>query len=539
MSEAAVNSRQAKKAIDKVTRTAGKIEPLLRKMDSIEDVVPEIRKLLDQDLEQDEYYVLVDETGHAWVHTNRLREGGLFNDSVGLKSAKTHTALVQLYHRNTGEVLIDASIPVIREGKKNYNLRMGRIALRPFLKPVVYGLGMIPGAITALISWGLGLPIQDVGLIAMIGLLLGMAGAWYLHRKIQGGLNEWYSLTRSISAGNLTVLAAQQGRNELSQMGYELNKVVLGMKSIVEELAAAAHTTQTISESQAQEASHQAQAFEELTQLMQSFRSGTDQQLSGLQTSHAMIQEMVSASAEMLKGIESTVKWSDNAFEIASNGMLAVNRSDEQMKAIESIVEKAAERIQKVADESDQISQKISAITHIARQTNMLALNASIEAARAGESGKGFAVVASEVRKLAEETSRFAEDIMTDLAKNRMDALEAVRNVTEGVTTISEGVKIVHQAGVSINQLNDTIKKMREQVLSNKEHSGLLQQDSQEVQKIMDRVTTIAEQFTESMECVAASMDQQTTGVQQLAIEANRLSQQSEKLSQIVKRFRV
>ncbi|MEW9670815.1 methyl-accepting chemotaxis protein [Ammoniphilus sp. 3BR4] len=539
MSDTGMKSRQARRALDKVTQTAAKIQPLVRNMTSIEEAAPQIRQLLDEELKQDEYYVLVDQTGKAWVHTNRMREGGLFNDAVGVKAARTSSPLAQLYHRDTGEVLIDTAVPVIREGDKHFNLRMGRIALKPILKPFIFGLGITPSLVTALVGYTLGLPAIETSFIAAIGLLVGLSGSWYLQRKLQMRLHEWFSLTRSISAGNLTKLTKQEGRDELSQMGFELNKVVLGMKSIVEELAAAAHTTQKISKSQAEEASSQAQAFEELTRVMQSFREGTEQQLSGLQNSHAMIQEMVSASSEMLRGIEETVKWSDNAFEIASTGMQAVTQSGEQMTAIENIVEKSSGMIQQVADESDQIGQKISAITHIARQTNMLALNASIEAARAGESGRGFAVVASEVRKLAEETSRFAEDIMMHLSKNRKDALEAVKNVTEGVTAISEGVQIVHQAGLSINQLNDTIKRMRDQVLSNKEHSHLLLQDSREVQDIMDGVTTIAEQFTDSMVSAAASMDQQSSGVQQLANEANSLSEQSEKLAQIVKRFRV
>lgn len=69
------------------------------------------------------------------------------------------------------------------------------------------------------------------------------------------------------------------------------------------------------------------------------------------------------------------------------------------------------EEIRTLLDKNAKIESVTSVLYSIAKQTNLLSLNASIEAARAGEAGRGFAHVAYEVRKLSEECHKASQSI--------------------------------------------------------------------------------------------------------------------------------
>lgn len=71
--------------------------------------------------------------------------------------------------------------------------------------------------------------------------------------------------------------------------------------------------------------------------------------------------------------------------------------------------------IKETKDNSQKTDEVLSFIQGIAKQTNLLGLNAAIESARAGEYGKGFGVVSSEIRKLSNSTKESINEISKTL----------------------------------------------------------------------------------------------------------------------------
>lgn len=534
-----LRSSEAKKALEKVQKVAKRISQEWNLDKPIEDQIVELRSLLDKELDRDEYFVIVDGSGFSYVHTNRLREGNSFSDEVGLKAAKTKEALLQLYPRNTGEVLIDASCPILTDKNgKQFNLRMGSIVHRPFIGLMFSVLTIVTSLIASLVAFFISKEFYVAGSVFISAAIVSMIFSLFFYFTITKQLRHWYSVTKKISSGNLSAQVENTGySNEFHQIGYEINKIIIGIRSIIDDFKNAADTVEHISKAQELETQRINAAFEELSATVQNFRSGAETQRFSIGNANDMVESMLKQVKGMQEEIEKTVAGADNALIDASKGQEAVKLTHEQMKKIQEDVFDTADKIRKIAEEANDVMKNVSSITQITKQTNLLALNASIEASRAGEAGKGFAIVANEVRELAEGTNEFANNIMTSLEKTRKDLEQLVIQVEDNVSVINKGMEAVSQTDEVIAQLIQASTHTKNLVVNNQIFVDKVTQEADKLQEIMNNIHSIADDFTNMVAATNESVDIQLESINSLVQDASKLSAEANHLGRIVKRF--
>ncbi|WP_060788060.1 methyl-accepting chemotaxis protein [Geobacillus zalihae] len=529
------NQRRAKRALKKVTETAEALREMIDRTRPLEEQLDRIRTFLDERLGRDEYFVLVDESGYGVVHTNRLREGRVFADPVGLAAARTNEPLLQVYERDTGEVLIDASCPFwTKPGGRRFNLRMGRLMHRPYLQWVLASIAIAPAAVGLAASIAGAPPVFAALCAALAGL--GLGAAW--HRAIAAELRHWYSVTRTVSSGQLRTEVKTTGkRNEFHQIAYEINKMILGIRTIIHELGKAAKTVHDVSVEQQMEMRRLSESFDEIAAAVETFREGAKQQTTAVEQAGDVIGQMVERVQLMRAAVERVVRQAGDAWSSAAEGIRLIEETKTNMDAMQRGIGEMTALIDKAANEAARVHEMIAAIRTIAKQTNLLALNASIEAARAGEAGRGFSIVAQEVRKLAEDTNAFAAEIFASLDAMTNALKEAVHAMQGSGRHVEKTKDSLWKTGETFTSFQGMFAQLNDLLQQNESYVNDITADGEQLGGLMEDVRTVAADFSNMVQETAAGLEQQTLALHQLAREADTLAAAARDLENMIARF--
>jgi methyl-accepting chemotaxis protein len=259
--------------------------------------------------------------------------------------------------------------------------------------------------------------------IALGGLLAGMAFVRQVAHQVTGAVQDLERTMDALHHGDLTVRSRVEGRDELSHISQDLD---LAMVQLREDLQAIAQ----IAEQNASSATQLAATGEQISGATGEISRGAEQQRTAVATSTAAMGQMARSVQEALHSAATAERLAQGSLEASQAGLLSAGESTQAMAAIR--------------DSAQRVSGVTTVIAEIARQTNLLSLNAAIEAAKAGQHGRGFAVVAEEIRKLAERSGLAAKEIfgLIQESDQRVEAGgQAVAAVAANLASIGQDVR--------------------------------------------------------------------------------------------------
>ena len=114
-------------------------------------------------------------------------------------------------------------------------------------------------------------------------------------------------------------------------------------------------------------------------------------------------------------------------------GFLEIGRDVSKEVEKDNAIQGQIKTAQNLAARTEKIGDIVKAIDHIARQTNLLAVNAAVEAARAGEYGNGFSVVAEEIRELSRKSRESTREIDDLVGKIQIESRKVAKAKIEQI----------------------------------------------------------------------------------------------------------
>jgi methyl-accepting chemotaxis protein len=348
-----------------------------------------------------------------------------------------------------------------------------------------------------------------IGLLAVLGAALIIS--WLLAGIIVTPIKSLQGAMKELAEGNLKTKVEVEGNNEITALSRDFNTTVNQLQKTVDALVRISVDV--------------ASASTELAAVMTQSSANSDQEKNEVEHVAAAINQMESTASEVTENANNADAASTKADQLAKESLSIFEQNTRSSEKMAVQLSEAANVVNSLKEQSEQIGKVIEVIESISEQTNLLALNAAIEAARAGESGRGFAVVADEVRMLAARTQESTKEIQTiieELQTQSGSANESMHSSLQLLSQNQEQAKRVQDSLSNIGQSISELTSINAQVAVASEEQGQVTSD------VNNNLTNIYE-----------LVSQNVTGITQAAAASQELSSLAENQKQQLGFFKV
>jgi len=235
-------------------------------------------------------------------------------------------------------------------------------------------------------------------------------------------------------------------------------------------------------------------------------------QAAGIQA--AGTSEALQTVREINDSIRSVGKLTEKASVISRSAVLAAKDGNQATEQLVACIDKirvafgaTTQKVERLAESSQEISRIVDIISEIAQKTNFVAFNAMVAAVNAGEHGRVFLRVADEVCRLAEQAKSSTKEIEQLVSRTQKNTSEVLRAAESGATEVNLGNQLVLRTKRTLQGLAGANKSI-DTALESISASTLAQTSaSEKVNGVIQEVTAIAHDTASEAKAVSGDLE--------------------------------
>ncbi|SFF05489.1 methyl-accepting chemotaxis sensory transducer with Cache sensor [Paenibacillus algorifonticola] len=342
-----------------------------------------------------------------------------------------------------------------------------------------------------------------------------------------------------LAQGDLTYRIPVKGKTDISKALHSFNAAGDQIQLLMKEVNGLSEQLTDSAKQLAEGADQGARAAQSISEAILVVAESSERQTSSLQDGS----QAADSIAVQIDGIAS---YSTNAADIASeasnlsdDGAASMDQLNGKMVEMEQGIGELAQTIHALSGLSGKIGDVVGSISQIARQTNILSLNAAIEASRSGEAGRGFAVVADEIRKLAGQSMESAEQIAGFIGSIRLEIDRTLQASEQTVTQAAEGRHTGEEARELFTRIRSSIQEVAASIQGVSTASSEMVSGTATLVESIRLISDSASETAAESQNVSAAAEQQMASMEEVASSSAELANMAEKLRIQINKFKL